>query len=240
MTSELTTGWLCIATSGKTVGGLQITPSLLNTIAERYNSEYYTALIWPNGNRSESNLGCVSALKTEEVSGQVKLYAIIEPNLMFIEANQAGRYRFCTIEVLENFAKSGAPYLFGIHATDSPGSTGLSHLKFSLANTHRGQKQELEGRVPTFSARLDQLTHYHHTIKDTPMNLDTILNNFTFSTTQDVSLTPRASALKGNALMLSIFQSWAQQECSLYREGRPCIPATPVPRLRQQRCVYPH
>ncbi len=207
MSSQLMTGWLCIATSGKTVGGLHITPSLLHTIAERYNSEYYTALIWPDGNRSESNLGCVSALKAEEVNGQVKLYAIIEPNLMFIEANQAGRYRFCTIEVLENFAKSGTPYLFGIHATDSPGSTGLSHLQFSLANTCRGQEQELEGRVPTFSARLDQLTHYHHTIKDTLMNLDDILKNFTFSTTQDVSLSPRASSLKGNALMLSIFQA---------------------------------
>lgn len=206
MSSELTTGWICIATSGKTVGDLYISPTLLTTIAERYNPEYYTALIWPEGDRSQKNLGYIRKLKAEKSNDQVKLYAIIEPHLGFIEANIAGRYRFCTIEVLEDFAKTGQPYLYGVHATDSPGITGVSHLQFSLAPRRRGIDQELDGRVPTFSARLDQLTHYHIT-KDSPMNLEEILSGFTFSATPGSRLSTRGTSLPGTALMSSIWQA---------------------------------
>ncbi len=202
MSSELTTGWVCMATSGKTVSGQNISPALLTTIAERYDPEYYTALIWPEGDRSQKNLGYVRKLKTEESDGQVKLHAIIEPHLGFIEANLAGR----TLEVLKDFAKTGRPYLYGVHATDSPGITGVSHLQFSLAPRRRGIDQELDGRIPTFSTRLDQLTH-HHTTKDSPMNLEDILNGFTFSAAPNSKLAERSTSLPGTALMSSIWQA---------------------------------
>lgn len=208
MSSELTTGWICIATSGKTVGDLYITPTLLTTIAERYDPEYYTALIWPEGDRSQKNLGYVRQLKAEELNGQVKLYAIIEPHLGFIEANIVGRYRFCTIEVLEDFAKTGHPYLYGLHATDEPGITDLSHLKFSLGldRPARHIEQELDGRIPTFSVRLDQLTHQPIS-KDTPMNLEEILRGFTFSVAKDTCLSTRGTSLPGTAIMSCIWQA---------------------------------
>lgn len=208
MSSELTTGWVCIATSGKTVGDLYISPTLLITIAERYDPEYYTALIWPDGNRSARNFGCIREVKAEEENGQTKLHAIIEPNLNFVEANLNGRYRFCSIEVLEDFAKTGQPYLYGVHATDEPGITGLSHLKFSLGldRPARRIEQELDGRVPTFSARLDQLTK-HHITKDSPMNLQEILNDFTFSATPGSRLSTRGTSLPGTAIMSSLWQA---------------------------------
>lgn len=208
MSSELTTGWLCIATSGSTVGGTHISSELLKTLAEQYKPEFYTALIWPKGNRSEANLGYVQKLKAEEDDGQVKLFAILAPNTGYIEANLNGQYRFCSIEWLNNFAGTGQPYLYGLHATDEPGITGLSHLKFSLGldRPARRIEQELDGRIPTFSVRLDQLTH-HSITKDTPMNLEEILRGFTFSAAKDTRLAERGTSLPGTAIMSSIWQA---------------------------------
>ncbi|MFQ2412211.1 GPO family capsid scaffolding protein [Aeromonas caviae] len=134
--STLRTGWVCIATEGKAVDGRDITRDWLTDMAETYDPTYYTAVIWPEHDRW-SSYGTVQALKTEEVDGKFKLFAILCPNRDLIYWNQSGQYQFCSIEPFENFADLGRTYLLGLGVTDQPASTGTTHLKFS--NSNKGQ-----------------------------------------------------------------------------------------------------
>ena len=132
-TSTLRTGWVCIATEGTTVDGREITAAWLTDMAETYDPEYYTALIWPEHDRW-SNFGYVQELKTEAVDGKLKLFAILSPTRDLIYYNQVGQYQFCSIEPLEQFADLGRTYLRGLGVTDEPASTGTTHLKFKNKN----------------------------------------------------------------------------------------------------------
>ncbi|MNH00142.1 Phage capsid scaffolding protein (GPO) serine peptidase [compost metagenome] len=102
-------------------------------MAETYDPTYYTAVIWPDHDRW-SSYGTVQALKTEEVDGKLKLFAILCPNRDLIYYNQSGQYQFCSIEPFENFADLGRTYLLGLGVTDEPASIGTTHLKFSKSN----------------------------------------------------------------------------------------------------------
>lgn len=135
-TSTLRTGWVCIATEGTTVDGREITAAWLTDMAETYDPEYYTALIWPEHERW-SNFGYVQELKTEAVDGKLKLFAILSPTRDLVYYNQVGQYRFCSIEPLEQFADLGRTYLRGLGVTDEPASTGTTHLKFKKKGESR-------------------------------------------------------------------------------------------------------
>lgn len=128
--STLRTGWVCIATEGKSVDGRDISRQWLTDMAETYDPAYYTAVIWPEHDRW-SSYGTVQALKTEEVDGKLKLFAILCPNRDLIYWNQSGQYQFCSIEPFEQFADLGRTYLIGLGVTDQPASTGTTYLKFS-------------------------------------------------------------------------------------------------------------
>ena len=128
--STLRTGWVCIATEGTTVDGREITADWLNDMAETYDPEYYTALIWPDHDRW-ANFGYVQELKVEAVDGKLKLFAILSPSSDLIYYNQQrNQYRFCSIEPQEQFADLGRTYLRGLGVTDEPASTGTTHLQF--------------------------------------------------------------------------------------------------------------
>ncbi|PKQ81869.1 capsid protein [Aeromonas sobria] len=131
--STLRTGWVCIATEGKAVDGRDISREWLTDMAETYDPTYYTAVIWPDHDRW-SSYGTVQALKTEEVDGKFKLFAILCPNRDLIYWNQSGQYQFCSIEPFEQFADLGRTYLIGLGVTDQPASTGTTYLKFSKSN----------------------------------------------------------------------------------------------------------
>lgn len=131
--STLRTGFVCIATEGKAVDGRDITRDWLVDMAETYDPTYYTAVIWPEHDRW-SSYGTVQALKTEEVDGKLKLFAVLCPNRDLVYWNQSGQYQFCSIEPFEQFADLGRTYLIGLGVTDQPASTGTTHLKFSKSN----------------------------------------------------------------------------------------------------------
>ena len=63
--SKLKTDFICIATSGYTVDGRQITAQELHEMAETYDPEHYTANLWPE-HRRWFNMGQVIELKAEE------------------------------------------------------------------------------------------------------------------------------------------------------------------------------
>lgn len=128
--SKLKTDFICIATSGYTVDGRQITAQELHEMAETYDPEHYTANLWPE-HRRWFNMGQVIELKAEEnEKGETQLFAIIAPNKELIEYNRAGQYLFTSIEITPNFRNSGKAYLSGLGVTDSPASVGTTELKF--------------------------------------------------------------------------------------------------------------
>ncbi|HHQ4537519.1 TPA: GPO family capsid scaffolding protein [Aeromonas veronii] len=130
MSSQVKTGWVCIATAGPTLDGRTITPECLRQVAEVYDPRFYTARLWPEGVRTRP-LGSVDALKVQEEAGQLKLMAILCPTLELIDLNTSGSHCFCTIEAAENFAGTSQWYLAGVSVTDQPTITGLTQLQFS-------------------------------------------------------------------------------------------------------------
>ncbi|WP_421195426.1 GPO family capsid scaffolding protein [Aeromonas enteropelogenes] len=130
MSSQIKTGWVCIATAGQTLDGRNISPESLRQMAEVYDPGFYTARLWPEGARTRP-LGYVDALKVQEEGDQLKLMAILCPTLELIDLNISGSHGFCTIEAAENFAGTGQWYLAGVSVTDQPTITGLTQLQFS-------------------------------------------------------------------------------------------------------------
>lgn len=128
--SKLKTDFICIATSGYTVDGRQITAQELHEMADSYDPEYYTANLWPE-HRRWFNMGQVVEVKAEEnEKGETELFAVIAPNQELIEQNREGQYLFTSIEIAPNFRNSGKAYLSGLGVTDSPASVGTTRLNF--------------------------------------------------------------------------------------------------------------
>ncbi|MFB2840216.1 GPO family capsid scaffolding protein, partial [Aeromonas jandaei] len=142
---EVTTGWVCIASSGHTATEREIKSEWLVEMASNYDPDFYTATMWPEHNRTEP-MGHVTALKTAIENGITKLFAILKPNLALIEMNKEGKLCFCSIEPRPNFAKSGKMYLAALGLTDTPDSTGTTALKFNAQSaTPRGMPMQWAG-----------------------------------------------------------------------------------------------
>lgn len=130
MSSQVKTGWICIASTGPTLDGRTITPECLRQLAETYDPNFYVANLWPDGVRGRP-LGSVHAVKLQEQGDQFKLLAELCPTLELIDLNTSGAHAFCAIEASENFAGTGKWYLSGVTVTDQPTLTGLTQLQFS-------------------------------------------------------------------------------------------------------------
>lgn len=131
--SQLTTSFIRIATEGKTVDGREIDAQWLIDMAESYDPNVYTALIWPEHDRWWGSHGEVQELKAEEEDGLMRLYARLCPSMDLMYANRNGQLLFCSIEPSEtlDFCGTGKPYLEGLGVTSSPASIGTERLRFS-------------------------------------------------------------------------------------------------------------
>lgn len=128
--SKLKTDFICIATSGYTVDGRQITTQELHEMAESYDPNHYTANLWLEHRRYFS-CGQVLELKAEDQeNGETKLFAVIAPNQELIDLNLAGQKLFTSVEIMPNFRNTGKAYLYGLGVTDSPASVGTTKLDF--------------------------------------------------------------------------------------------------------------
>ena len=100
-------------------------------MAETYSPGTYTALIWPDHQRWQGNFGTVTELRAEEEGGVVSLFARLNPNERYAYVNEQRQKLFFSIEVAEDFAKTGKAYLVGLGITDQPASLGTSKMQFS-------------------------------------------------------------------------------------------------------------
>lgn len=133
MAGKLKTGWIRVATEGDTIDGRAISGQDLLDMAESYNPKEYGARIWPEHWRWYA-CGDVLEVKAEEVDGRMRLFAVLAPNQAMIEFNQQDQKVYTSIEIQDNFANTGKPYLAGLAITDSPASLGTDRIKLFSAN----------------------------------------------------------------------------------------------------------
>lgn len=131
--ANLTTNFIKIAQVGPAFDGRVIREDWLRDMAETYNRETYTAMLWPEHMRWYGNMGEVAELKAEsDEKGVFSLFARLVPNKRLLEWNAEGQGLFYSIEVEEDFPGTpGKTYLGGLGVTDSPASLGLVGSRFS-------------------------------------------------------------------------------------------------------------
>lgn len=131
--SQLMTNWLCIATEGDTVDGRVVEAKWLEDAAELYDSNLYTACIWPEHERWYGSMGEVLEVKAErDEDTTLRLYARLRPNHHLLQANRDGQLLFTSAEFTPdgNFRGTGKSYLQGLGVTCSPASVGTTRLEF--------------------------------------------------------------------------------------------------------------
>jgi len=131
-----------VMTSGATIDGRKTTPDQLRQMAAAYNPAVYGArvniehILSPFPDSIFCAMGDVMALSVEDISdgplsGEVALYAEIEPTARMKEMTDAGKKIFSSVEIHPNFALTNGPYLLGLAMTDTPASLGTDKLKFA-------------------------------------------------------------------------------------------------------------
>ncbi|MHA3059481.1 GPO family capsid scaffolding protein [Acinetobacter sp. ANC 4636] len=133
--------WFRVAVAGDTTDGREIQSEWIVQMAQTYNLNTYGARVnlehikgvAPDG--IFGAYGDVVALKTEKVTinGEQKdaLFAQIQPNDNLIALNQKNQKIYTSVEIDDNFAKTGQAYLVGLAVTDSPASLGTEMLSFA-------------------------------------------------------------------------------------------------------------
>lgn len=154
--------WFRVAVAGDTTDGREIQSEWIIQMAQTYNLNTYGARINLEHIKGVSPdgifgaYGDVIALKTEKVNinGEQKdaLFAQIQPNDNLIALNQKNQKIYTSIEVDENFAKTGQAYLVGLAVTDSPASLGTEMLSFAAGATENPLKAKKQRPDNLFSA----------------------------------------------------------------------------------------
>lgn len=154
--------WFRVAVAGDTTDGREIQSEWIIQMAQTYNLNTYGARINLEHIKGVSPdgifcaYGDVIALKTEKVdiNGELKdaLFAQIQPNDNLIALNQKNQKIYTSIEVDENFAKTGQAYLVGLAVTDSPASLGTEMLSFAAGATENPLKAKKQRPENLFSA----------------------------------------------------------------------------------------
>lgn len=145
---KIITDWFKVATAGPSIDGRFIKDQWLLDMAETYDAtKRYCAMIWPEHYRW-ANAGSVVAVKAEkDEMGRLSLYCKLQPNQLLLDYNASEQKLFTSIEVIDDFAKSGKAYLGGLGITDQPASLGTERLAFSKAHPESG--------TPIFSAPIE-------------------------------------------------------------------------------------
>ncbi|MFW2037793.1 GPO family capsid scaffolding protein [Acinetobacter ursingii] len=154
--------WFRVAVAGDTTDGREIQSEWILQMAQTYSLNTYGARINLEHIKGVSPdgifgaYGDVIALKTEKVdiNGEQKdaLFAQIQPNDNLIALNQKNQKIYTSIEIDENFAKTGQAYLVGLAVTDSPASLGTEMLSFAAGATENPLKAKKQRPENLFSA----------------------------------------------------------------------------------------
>ncbi|MEX5791836.1 GPO family capsid scaffolding protein [Providencia hangzhouensis] len=138
--AEVVSDWLCICAAGSAIDGRKVDDAWLKQVADNYDREKYTAMIWPQHHDDiewrqwSYNFGSVDSLKYEVENGIGKLYARLVPNEFLLNTNREKQKLFTSAEFWPDFANTGEWYLSGLAVTDVPASLYTDKLQFSATN----------------------------------------------------------------------------------------------------------
>lgn len=136
--------WYTIATAGPTADGRVIEEQWLIDAAEKYDPDFYTAVI--DSEHLLEVYGCfghVTELRIGKKFGRVSLEAKVNANRRLLAMNAEDQRLFPSIWPAENFSDTGMTYLYRLAMTNSPASIGTDMMKFST--------QGNGGQTPVFS-----------------------------------------------------------------------------------------
>lgn len=190
--------WFRIAVAGDTTDGREIQSEWIVQMAQNYSPAVYGARInlehirgiLPDG--VFGAYGDVIALKTEkiEIGGEQKdaLFAQIEPTNSLIALNQKKQKVYTSIEVDENFAKTGSAYLVGLAVTDSPASLGTEMLAFAAGATINPLADKKQRPENLFTAAIEVALEFDEVREQQSFSaglVDTVKNLFKKQQKQD-------------------------------------------------------
>lgn len=133
------TPFLCVAQSGKTIDGREITPAQIDQMAATYDPKKYGARVNVEHFVSAIPDGifrCVGDVKSVKAAdgpdGTRVLLAQIDGTPEAVRLAETRQKVYFSIEVFPNFAGTNQAYLGGLALTDSPASLGTEMLTFAI------------------------------------------------------------------------------------------------------------
>lgn len=129
-----TTDWRIIGVSGDTVDGRTISADALRQMAESYDPAVYGARInlehmsflFPDYAGGYGDVVELKAAPWPQDAAKTALYARLAVQPALQELWQSGKKIYTSMEIADNFAKTGKAYLVGLAITDTPASLGTT------------------------------------------------------------------------------------------------------------------
>ena len=129
-----TTDWRIIGVSGDTVDGRTISADALRQMAESYDPAVYGARInlehmsflFPDYAGGYGDIVELKAAPWPQDAAKTALYARLAVQPALQELWQSGKKIYTSMEIADNFAKTGKAYLVGLAITDTPASLGTT------------------------------------------------------------------------------------------------------------------
>jgi hypothetical protein len=142
--AKLISDFFCVAMSGKTIDGRDISPEWLLQAAKEYNPELYASRIWFEHIRWFGAFGDIVAVRTEKADdGVIKIYNRISPSPELINMKRNGQALYSSIEIIPKLERTGKAYQIGLGVTDSPASFGTDRMEFSANSQRHLEKDSL-------------------------------------------------------------------------------------------------
>ena len=165
------TGWIAALSAHTTADNREITESVVNELAQTYDTNFYTARINLEHIGWYSRFGDVLEVKSKVEDGIKKLFVRLQANELLESINKADQAVFLSVEFVRNFAGTGKAYLTGLALTDQPASIGTGRVSLSV----NGNDQEVE--VIACGCKLDYNAQDDKTKTGIIANLIKKLNN---------------------------------------------------------------
>ena len=164
-----TTDWRIIGVSGDTVDGRTISADALRQMAESYDPAVYGARInlehmsflFPDYAGGYGDVVELKAAPWPQDAAKTALYARLAVQPALQELWQSGTKIYTSMEIADNFAKTGKAYLVGLAITDTPASLGTT------ANYSRAALQAT-AQATTFSTYTESHTMTQPDPQNTP------------------------------------------------------------------------
>ncbi|WP_287601203.1 GPO family capsid scaffolding protein [Thiothrix sp.] len=142
--AKLISDFFCVAMSGKTIDGRDISPEWLLQAAKEYNPELYASRIWFEHIRYFGAFGDIVAVRAEKAdNGVIKIYNRISPSPELINMKRNGQALYSSIEIIPKLERTGKAYQIGLGVTDSPASFGTDRMEFSANSQRHLEKDSL-------------------------------------------------------------------------------------------------